>query len=407
MAILFRYLGLALQFILTATVARKLGIEEAGTYLAILGAVVSTYFLCGMGIPDGMVAHLLKADPSRRRALVLKCARHTTLVTLLLAALTYILTIGSLLPAHLWLYAVIWWLSYCAIFFVAQALVGVREAAWGSFAFYPAMNIALALTAMPYLLFAESPQLKGLLLLTATGASLAAVSLLIRVALVVRKLPRDYGAPDIAHVLRDGWAIALSRVAQTSLYWIPTWVISFKISVDQGAISGVAGRLAVAVAALLAALRFSIRPKLADAILDGLPGKISEQIRRASTLATAMGVVGLVANLAIGGPVIQAIFGPEYAAAAPILSVLLIGVIGESLGGPVDEYLKLAGEAGLLARVVTVTACIQALLCVWASRFGVFAVVACQSAAFVAMYGFLQYYVFKKRGIVCLPKFSN
>jgi O-antigen/teichoic acid export membrane protein len=169
-----------------------------------------------------------------------------------------------------------------------------------------------------------------------------------------------------------------------------------------------ASRLAVAVGALIAAVRFAIRPRLAREAALGNWQEIERTVSKIAFFATALAICAVAAAALIGAPLISAVFGAHYIDAAPLTALMLVGTVGESIGGPVDEVLKMSGEAELLLVVQTIAFVAGFAVQLFAGWFGgLMYLVAAYAIVDVLMYVSFIVIVRRRRGIWTLPRLAK
>jgi O-antigen/teichoic acid export membrane protein len=113
----------------------------------------------------------------------------------------------------------------------------------------------------------------------------------------------------------------------------------------------------------------------------------------------------MLVSATVGDELIALIFGPDYRGAALVVTVMLIGTIGESFGGPVDEVLKMAGHARVVVGVQVVVVFAGFGLQVLAARTGgVIGLVTVYSLLFVVQYLTLIGYLWRLRRVLIVPR---
>lgn len=404
--IIFRYASLVLQFLVVVLVTRRLEQDEAGIYFMLFGIINATYFMFGAGLPDGLVRFVAYANAKERKDEIRSMVVRASLISAGLAALMVVAGAaagilaggGGLVTPGVVAATAAWWLCYGITFFAAQLLVATQRASLGAFYFYPAMNISLFVTSVPYLLFAAAPSLQGTLVAAAGGGVLCAGAASLSAFRSVRVYPRSTVEAPMAPVFRLGLSIGSSRVLQSCLYWIPVWGVGLWHGAAEAALFATASRLNVAIAAVMAAIRFTIRPTVVHLAAQADWTGIGREGQRTATLATLTSLVALAGTVTLGPTMIALVFGEAYRGAAWILAVLLVGTLGESVGGAVDEILKMTDRAGLVLRLLIATVAVEALL-VWATGSAAPIVAAVvQAGVFVAMYAIMLVAVWRQNG---------
>jgi uncharacterized heparinase superfamily protein/O-antigen/teichoic acid export membrane protein len=402
-----RYASIIVQFAIVVVLTRALPIADTGVYFAVAGVVLASYFAAGLGIPDGLVPTVSARAAIEGQPAVTGLASFGLLVSLAiatpLAGVVGILVglatsspvIGGLATA--------WWLGYATVFCASQAVVAGGRGALGAFLFYSAPNFGMLAVVTPCVVIAG----QGLTVELAVGAASAGVAIAAGVALFMSL--RLGGRPRAQWAsLKSAWLaglpIALGRVVQACLIWSPVWVAALILGPREAAIIGLASRLVSAVAALVAAIRFSIRADLARDAALGKWDVIQSRSSGIALVAVTLAAFAAIAVATVGQPLIPALFGIAYGNVALVAAIMLIGTLGESLGGPVDEVLKMSGQARivLIAQIVALVlgSAAQVGLALMA---GPKLVALAYAASFVGLYVALIVILHRSRGILILP----
>lgn len=409
-ALASRYGALAVQFLIVVLVARCLAKADAGTYLLVFGAITTTSVFAGFGAPDGLVKAipelLDRGAPAAARAAIARSALITLVSSLLI--------VGGLMGGALLrgmapgiaILAALWWLAYAAVFFSGQALVALRRESLGAFVFYALNNLLLLVTTAPYLVFAAHADVAGALQASVIAGALAALTGAALVFRATRALGSSGPEGLAVETSRLGLTIATARGFQAALYWIPAWAVAAASGPADAAEMGAAGRLLIAATAVIAVFRFTIRGRIVAAGVRGDRPAIERMARGSATIATLSALAALGAVLVAGPFVIGLLFGPSFRGAAAVLAVLLVGAIGESVGGPVDEVLKYQGFPNAVLAGLVVTVAIECLLAWILAPYGALAAAWAQAIAFCGMYAFQILYCRAKLGILILPYLS-
>lgn len=404
-----RYGSILIQFALVTLIARILPTHETGTYFFISGLVLSLYFFAGLGIPDGLVVSCPSASAKGRgmyaRALIargIRCSLASVIVISVAVGVAVAMYEGS---TRIAVSTVIWLCGYCLVFIASQALIALDKIQWGSFIFYSAVNTCLCLTTIPYLLLASNPSLEMVLATNACAAAIAGVAAMLFVLREGGRHVSGTAEVSIAETWKSGALIASGRVVQAGIIWMPVWIAGFLLSKEDTAQIGLACRLLGIVGAVLAAIRFSIRPQIARLAAEG-DWKMIERIdRKIAFWASVLAVAAMAATVVIGADVIALVFGEPYRAAAPLLLILLGASLAESIGGPVDEILKMSGNAQSVLVLQGISlgfmAAVGALLSL---HEGVAGTAVAFAFSFVLLYGLQIALLYKRRGIFAFPK---
>jgi O-antigen/teichoic acid export membrane protein len=405
--ILTRYASVFIQFCLVVVVTRSLGRDDAGQYFVIMGLVLATYFMAGAGLPDGMV-RFAPALAATNRCLeadrMLDKGFKLSLATIPLCAAIG----GSIVAAYTdsgvtGLLAGLWWASYGTIFVCAQLTVARRRSELGTAMFYSAASIGQLLISAPWILLLGLHRLDAVLLANVVGTSTSALVCMI----IASRMSVKASIPGES--LRDAWkqglTIAIGRVIQSCLLWSPVWVVGFTLGPSDAALVGLASRLVSAIAAVLAAVRFAIRPKLAHDAAQQNWRAIERHASQIAFYTTALAICACIVAASTGNWLIALAFGGGFGGAGFVTALMLIGTVGESIGGPVDEVLKMAGHATdvLIAQVAVLVVGVGAQF--FAARLGgVDAMALIYSLMFVLLYLGLIARLWFLHGIVIVPK---
>lgn len=212
--------------------------------------------------------------------------------------------------------------------------------------------------------------------------------------------------------MRDAWRqgimIAAGRVIQACLLWSPVWVVSVALGATDAALVGLGARLVAAVAAVIGAVRFSIRPTLVRDAAKGDWRSIEVRCSRIALFTVGLAVAAIVTLLAFGPSLVSAFFGPEFRAASYVTALMLVGTIGESLGGPVDEVLRMSGYASVVFRSQALALFVAVPAQLLAGVYGgLIALLVVYGLMFIALYSVLIGYLWRLHRILVLPKFTK
>jgi len=354
-----RYGSIAIQFVVLAFLARYLTVDDYGRYMLVLGAVWATYTLLGLGASETFVreapVEIQRGCPDE----VASLAGGTLVLALGTAALVAL--VGGV---FVWLLAldtatttlVIFILSFVVVnglvFNVAQMLLGGGFHALGSFFYYPAVNLTLLMSSVPYVVLAKTPTFQGVAIATSAGGLLMAVAALLLVVYRIR--PTWATATQIRQLVKVGIRLSIARALAYVGVWMPTFLAGVLLAPVQAGYLGTANRLAFAVGAITAAVRFAVRPAIVRAFDRGDRESIKETCGRLATATFSIACLAIVVSAVAGHSILRIAFGPDLVSAAPLLTILLVGIAFEAFAGPVDEVLKMTGQEIHVSTVLVV-----------------------------------------------------
>lgn len=412
-AIGLRYSAIIIQFGIVAVLARRASPAVAGSYFVLFGWVNATYFLAGFGLPDGLLREISERrgrdTPGGIYHLVYRSAGLFILLSLGAALICAVAALAAGVGWPTVILSSAWWMCYALTFFAAQVLLALGRQALGSFFFYPALNCSLLVSLLPYLLLAPEPTLPSLLLYANLGAIPMALASLIVTARTVGtfRRPDEQAQPvPVRRMMGLGIQIAIARVAQTALYWVPTWFAGLTLGPAAAAVLGLAGRLNNAVNAVMAAIRFVVRPQIVIAAVNNDWRGIAVLAKSVNGVAALTTTVGALVYLAVGKWILPLFFGTEYEVVYWPLAILLLGTLAEAAGGIVDEILKLTGSATYVLSLLCTMVAAEVMLCWILAPSGILALAGAQAMTISVMYALYVAKVYRTTGILLTPRLA-
>lgn len=403
-----RYGAIAIQFVVLAVLARHLTVDDYGRYVLVLGAVWSTYTLLGLGASETFVReapkHMQRGCPDQVAALaggtLTFALANAAFVALVGGALVWLLALD---PATTTLVAFIlaFVVAFGLVVNAAQILLGGGFHALGSFFYYPAVNLSLLISSVPYVILAEKPTFRGVAITTSSaGLLMAAVAIL----LVVHRIPPAWAAVStIRHLVTIGIRLSFARALGYIGVWLPTFLAGVILAPAQAGYLGTANRLAFAVGAVTAAVRFAVRPAVVRAFDRGDRDSIKETCGRLATATFTVACLAIVVSALAGDSIFRIAFGPDLVSAAPLLTILLVGIAFEAFCGPVDEVLKMTGHETRVSTVLMVAVAGSTLAMFAVARFGVTALAWVQVGYSIFLFGTLIVIARRELGIWLHP----
>jgi O-antigen/teichoic acid export membrane protein len=391
-AVGLRYGSIAVQFVVLAILARHLTIDDYGRYMLVLGAVWSTYTLLGLGVSETFVReapkHMQRGRPDEVATLV------GGTLTVALGTAAFVVLVGGVL---VWLLAldpatttlVTFILAFVVanglVFNAAQILLGGGFHALGSFFYYPAMNLSLLMSSVPYVVLAATPTFQGVAIATSSaGLLMAAVAILLA---VYRIRPAWATVATIRQLVTIGMRLSFARAVGYVGVWLPTFLAGVILAPVQAGYLGTANRLAFAVGAVTAAVRFAVRPAIVRAFDRGDRDSIKETCGRLATVTFTMACLAMVVSALAGPSILRIAFGPDLEPAAPLLTILLVGIAFEAFCGPVDEVLKMTGHENRVSTILMVGVASSTLAIFAVAPLGVAALAWVQVGYSVVIFG--------------------
>lgn len=403
-----RYGAIAIQFLVLAILARHLTVDDYGRYMLVLGAVWSTYTLLGLGVSETFVREASAHIQRGRDEEVAKLAGGTLVVAVGMAVVLAV--VGGVVVLLLELdratmivvaFILAFTIANGLVFNASQLLLGIGSDALGSFFYYPAVNISLLLISVPYAVFADQPTFEGVAIATSSGCLLVAVAGLWFA--VSRLRPALAALSTIKQLVTVGIRLSVARALGYVGIWVPTFLAGVLLAPAQAGYLGTANRMAFAVGAVTAAVRFAVRPAIVRAFDRKCHDEIKETCGRIATATFTIACLAIVVSAVAGNVIFRVAFGPALVAAAPLLTILLVGIAVEAFFGPVDEVLKMTGNETHVLGVLAVCVSGGALAVFLVAPLGVAAIAWVQVAYSVVLFGTMVLVVRRALGIWLHP----
>jgi O-antigen/teichoic acid export membrane protein len=403
-----RYGGIALQFVILMVLARRLDPDEYGRYMLVLSAVLPTYFLLGLGVSETFVrdapSFTDRGDLQQLNAAVgatLSVACGSAVVIAAVGGLAILLLPLSTVTSAVVAFILAFFVANGLMFNGAQLLLGAGAPTLAAFFFYPAVNLSLMVSAVPYVLLVTHPTFDGIAVATSLAALvIAAVSIL----LVVKRVhPGRFQLHSVWNQVKVGVRLSAARGLYAVGIWLPTFIAGVALAPVQAGYMGTAGRLAVAVGAVTAAVRFAIRPAIVRASQRQDHHAIKSICGNLATVTLVIACAALILSEVAGKKLISVAFGSDFTPAAPLLTILLIAVGIEAFAGPVDEVLKMTGHENAVLAIFCVTLPVAAAALLGVAHIGVTAMAWVQVAYTLAVFGAMILLVRRRWGIWLHP----
>jgi O-antigen/teichoic acid export membrane protein len=386
----FRYGGLVIQFVVLSILARHLDAADYGRYLVVLSVVTPLNGLLSLGVSETFVREaprmLLEGGIERVGSLVSATLAVALSMSCGLALLGGVLLWFLPLDGTTKLvigFTISMLITTGLAFNAAHMLLGGGYEALGSFFFYPAVNLSVLMSSVPYVVLTESPTLAGVAVVNTSAVFLIAAA---ATFCVVRRMPPGKTTrATMLHLARVGVRLASIRSLQNGGGWTPTFIAGIMLGPVQAGYLGLASRLALLAGVPAATLRFVARPAIVRAYASGDNKAIRVICGKPAALAFAVASLAVVLSVFIGDWAVRFAFGSDLVPAAPLMTIILIGVAFDAFGGPVDEVLKMTGHEKLALTILCVCVAVAAGALAVASQFGLAAMAWVVTAYFIAL----------------------
>lgn len=346
-----RLFGAGVVFLAQAAIARLWGAEILGEYLLIIATVNIVAVVMPLGFETigtyFAAEYRSKGEGLLLRGFMLRAYGHIALTSVILAVAGYPLASlfgepGRVLLVH-WLPACLMALATAVVYCNSALLVGLRRPLAGFLAdtiFRPLLIVlCFALAAMAGDAEAKFAELIWLL---AIGFAVIAAAQFAWVLRAARQVPD--AAPVAASERRRWWRFALPWViialATDFFFDIDLLILSHFLDRESLAVFGVCTRVFSLVAFGVSAVYAVTLPDMFERSAAADRSGFLKQIGEANLVACAISVA-LFAIVALAGPLLLMLFGPEFQAGVGPLAVLCLALCVRSLFGPAALVLSI------------------------------------------------------------------
>ena len=193
------------------------------------------------------------------------------------------------------------------------------------------------------------------MLLTVVALGLPLIAMLARVRRLIRKLPpQNRDISERATWFRVGFVLLLMAFLQELLNQIDLILLGTLGSNEEAGLLAAAQRLSSLATFGLVAIAAVGGPRIAAAFHRGELGEVAAIARLSArlSLGSALAIGG---GLALVGPYVLALWGPEFTAAMPLLLILLIGALINAATGLAGLLVILTGHERVAMVTMAVT----------------------------------------------------
>ncbi|MER7890243.1 lipopolysaccharide biosynthesis protein [Micromonospora sp. NPDC094482] len=346
-------------FVLAVVITRGYGTVGSGAFFAAIGVVTVATAVCTLGAETGLMWALprRRTGPGGNAARVLPVALIPPLVVAVLVAGVGVLAADAFAPRLLGgsgaagppLLA----LSFAAVpVVVGMTLLLAALRCVRPIRAYVAVQFFLLPVARPVLVGAAALAGGGLLAGMTGWLVPAALALLVCLTLVAGPLGVGRGA--VLRPERADWSVfwrfALPRAASAAIdagsMWVGVLLTSVLAGQADAGVFGAVGRYILAGQLAMQGLRVAVSPQLSRLLGRGERAAAAAVHRQLTTWALVLSwPVYLL--LAVFGPAFLQLFGPEFAAGAPAMTVLALAMLVNTGVGNVQSLLLMGGRSGL------------------------------------------------------------
>lgn len=188
--------------------------------------------------------------------------------------------------------------------------------------------------------------------------------------------------PLVARMLREGWPVAGHRALLVVVQQADLWLVGALLLAEDTARYGAALRLVLLVSVPLLVVNQVVPPLVAAMTETGETRRLERALRVTATLAGAPALAILLTFAVAGAPLLTLVYGPFYADAAPILTILSLGHLVNVWAGSCGIVLVQTGHQRVLLTTSAVAGAVLVVGAAAAARpFGTIGVAVAASLA--------------------------
>lgn len=370
LALVIRTAGALITFGLNVLIARRLGVDQTGAFFLALTVATLASVIARAGAPNTVLRFVaanaadngwntVRAAYRRGLSICIGVGVAVTAVIVLLAPLLAERVFGQpeirsalVAMALLIMPTATFRLSSMAL----QGLGRVADAALSSMALLPGFAIV-------FLLLLPDTDLLLTIYLYVAATFATAVVADIRFRMAMRGRSTGDGSLTIDGFTRSSLPLLWVEICQNINTWAALFFLGiFGTQADVG-LFGAAARVALLLVFALMAINMIVSPRMAAAHQRGDLDGLARTARRGALMSVVMATPMLIVVLLAAKP-IMGLFGPEFRAGWPLLSILALGQFVNALTGSVGYALVMTGGERHLRNTLFVTTTLTILLCV-------------------------------------------
>lgn len=365
----------AANFVLIVIVTNALGARGAGQFLISIAVFNIAVKVAELGAATGFIRMI-----SRNLAL----GRSRELPTLVAVGLSPVVTAGVVLGGLLWVFApdlapvfgetstaeVTLYLRTFAPFLPVAAAYSVVVQGTRGFgtmrpqSFVEKIGKAGAQPVAAFLVLAAGGEEQGLALAWIVPVLVAAVPACLWFRLLGRRSmaassPAEVG---LAQTATDFWRFAapraLSQVFQVMILWFDTLLIGALLGAREAGIYAAATRFLMVGTFIAEAIMQVVGPRISGLISSG-EHRRAQQVYQSATGWQVLLIWPSFLAVGLFAPVLLGVFGGEFVDAAPVLVVLSGAMLLNSLFGPSDTVILMAGKSSLSLINTVISVCLN------------------------------------------------
>jgi len=165
-----------------------------------------------------------------------------------------------------------------------------------------------------------------------------------------RALPKPRRAiRDLRRVVRRDWRFASSQTAGALNTNVEIWMVGVALSATDTSLFGAAQRLAVLLIIPLVSIQIVFSPAIARLTASDNRQTLARVLQTGAFFGFAVSLIFALPLMIAPGRVLSVLFGPEFAGAAAVLVVLVVGYLSTAFAGLAGPALSMTHNEGVVA----------------------------------------------------------
>lgn len=174
---------------------------------------------------------------------------------------------------------------------------------------------------------------------------------------------------DFRHAVARDWRYCSSQTSGALNVNVDIWVAGFVLAATDNSLFGSAQRLAALLVIPLTSVQIVFLPSISRLAAAGDRDLLTRVLRTGALLAFGVSLAVALPMLIAPGPVLSTVFGSEFAGAAALLVVLVLGALATALAGLPGPALSMSHNEGAVATANWIALAVRVPLGVLAAMF--------------------------------------
>ena len=350
-----RIIGLLAGLMINAFLARLLTAGDLGVFFILFNSITVMATVVQLGVGQALVRLIPEAASTGRMDRSKGLVKRALWVLFAANLIAAVILWGGVVPwlsrrlvgmdaiVHAVSLAVVWMIVYAVTQFLTELFRAFQNFRHTALCGLPMSNTILCLLLGAVYLFKGSADLHLVLSLCVTAGAMVIGMGLVSLRSVTALQMSHGSSASLREILPISVPIMFTSFCFLLMTRADIWIAGYFLVPTDVALYGVAARLAHFLTTPLVIVNFFLPPLIAEMNAQGQTRAIEQALRTITTLATLPVVLGVVLCLGAGRPILTFVFGPSYAGAHLVLSILALGQLAHVAAGPCGALLMMTG----------------------------------------------------------------